>query len=74
MRTGTPSQKLAAALAVHPRARPVEPTNPGKPTGFASITFIQDADASGGYREVPPGHVMPSDTGKGVSPGRPGPE
>jgi hypothetical protein len=64
MRTGTPSQKLAAALAVHPRARPVEPTGTGTEAGQRGGTLyvvaetgeVVDAEE---VRPHLPGNVVP---------------
>jgi hypothetical protein len=49
MENGTPSQQLAAALAIHPRARPVDatpPTDAPDPHGFASLYVVVEADGT----------------------------
>jgi hypothetical protein len=50
MRTGTPSQRLAAALAVHPRPQTVAATAPPDavdPHGFGVLHVHVAADGSG---------------------------
>jgi hypothetical protein len=49
MRSGTPSAKLAAALAVHPRPQPMQATPPADvpdPHGFGVLHVVTEADGT----------------------------